>query len=30
MTTEEARDFAAALDDAGLKQDGLSNAYNLD
>jgi hypothetical protein len=30
LTTEEARAFAAALDDAGLEQDPLWNAYQLD
>ena len=30
FTTDEARAFAAALDDAGLEQDGLLNAYQLD
>ena len=30
LTTEEARAFAAALDDAGFEQDGLLNAYQLD
>jgi hypothetical protein len=30
FTTDEARALAAALDDAGLEQDGLVNAYQLD
>ena len=30
FTTDEARALAAALDDAGLEQDGLLNAYQLD
>jgi hypothetical protein len=30
FTTDEARTLAAALDDAGLEQDGLLNAYQLD
>ena len=30
FTTDEARALAAALDDAGLQQDGLLNAYQLD
>ena len=30
FTTDEARAFAAALDDAGLEQDGLLNAFQLD
>ena len=29
FTTDEARALAAALDDAGLEQDGLLNAYQL-
>jgi hypothetical protein len=30
LTTDEARSLAAILDDAGLEQDGLLNAYRLD
>jgi hypothetical protein len=30
FTTDEARALAAALDEAGLEQDGLLNAYQLD
>ena len=30
FTTDEARALAAALDDAGLEQDELSNVYQLD
>jgi len=30
FTTDEARTLAAALDDAGLEQDGLVNAIQLD